>query len=331
MFRFASPYAFLLLLLIPVIVWYRRRQRPATLAATAVHSLKEIGPSPALTLHRLLPGIYYLVIILLILALARPQWGTRRLPQESEGINIILALDLSGSMGAIDFSHGGQILNRLQAVKLVVRQFIAERSGDRIGVVVFGSQAYTQLPLTRDYQTIAAILDRLEIGMAGPNTAIGDAIGISIKRITDVKSRSNVIILLSDGSSNSGELEPQTATEIAKEKGVKIYTIGVGTTGRAPFLINDPIFGQREIYQQVEIDEKTLKSIADTTGGSYFHARDLEGLKQIYATIDAMEKTKVEVQSYADYNELYLYLLLPAFGLLAVWILLKNTRFLEIP
>lgn len=331
MFRFASPYAFLLLAIIPLVVWYRRRQRPAAMAATAVYAVGEIKPSPALALHRAMPLLYSLMLVLLITALARPQWGTRRMPVTTEGINIVLAMDLSGSMGAMDFSHNGRPVTRLEAVKLVVQDFIARRGGDRIGLVVFGSQAYTQLPLTQDYQTIAAILERLDIGAAGPNTAIGDAIGISLKRIADIKSRTNIIILLSDGRSNSGELEPQTAADIARDKGIKIYTIGVGGTGRAPFLVDDPIFGKRQVYQQVELDEATLRNIADTTGGLYFHARDLEGLKKIYATIDTLEKTKVEAPSFAEYNELYLYFLLPAFILLSGWIVLKNTRFLAIP
>lgn len=330
MFRFATPYAFLLLAPIPLIVWYRRRRKPAAMADSGMHAA-DPAPSPTLRLYRLLPLIYYLVLILLVAALARPQWGTRRMPIKTEGINIILAVDLSESMAAIDFNHNGKQINRLQAVKIVVGDFIAQRSGDRIGMVVFGSQAYTQLPLTRDYQTISTILDRLAIGAAGRTTAIGDAIGISLKRIVDIKSRSNVIILLTDGRSNSGELAPQTAAGIARQKGVKIYTIGVGGTGRAPFLINDPIFGQHEIYQQVDLDEKTLRTIADETGGLYFRAQDLDGLKKIYHTIDAMEKTTVEAQSFAEYNELYPYFLLPAFTLLGLWIVLKNTRFLSIP
>lgn len=331
MFRFASPYAFVLLALIPLVMWYRRRHRPVAMAATAVQSVNDIGPSPALTLRRMMPLLYYLMLILLVTALARPQWGTRRMPVTTEGVNIILAMDLSGSMGAMDFSHNGRPITRLRAVKMVVRDFIAQRGGDRIGLVVFGSQAYTQLPLTQDYQTIAAILDRLEIGAAGPNTAIGDAIGISLKRIADIKSRANVIILLSDGSSNSGEFEPQVAAGIARDKGVKIHTIGVGGTGRAPFLVDDPIFGKRQIYQQVKLDETTLRAIAKETDGLYFHARDLAGLKKIYATIDTLEKTKVEAPGFAEYNELYTYLLLPAILLLGVWIVLKNTRFLAIP
>lgn len=331
MFRFASPYAFLLLAFIPLLAWYRRRRQPAAMAATAVHTVTGIRPSPALILHRALPLLYYLVLILLVTALARPQWGTRRMPITTEGVNIVLAMDLSGSMAAMDFSLNGRPVTRLAAVKSVVQDFIAKRSGDRIGLVVFGSQAYTQLPLTQDYQTIAAILHRLDIGAAGPNTALGDAIGISLKRIADIKSRTNIIILLSDGSSNSGELEPRTAADIAKDKGVKIYTIGVGGTGRAPFLIDDPIFGKRQIYQRVELDETTLRSIADTTGGLYFHARDLAGLEKIYTTIDTLEKTKVEAPSFAEYNELYLYFLLPGFILLSIWIVLRNTRFLAIP
>ncbi|MFZ1985331.1 MAG: VWA domain-containing protein, partial [Desulfatitalea sp.] len=288
-------------------------------------------PSPALTVHRTLPALYYLVLVLLIGTLARPQWGTQRLPTETEGINIVLTVDLSGSMAAEDFTYQGQRMNRLQAIKRVVRDFIARRTGDRIGMVVFGSQAYTQLPLTRDYQTIAAILERLEIGAAGKNTAIGDAIGISVKRLADIESRSNIIILLTDGRSNTGELEPLTAAGIARQKEIKIYTIGVGGKGRAPVPIDDPIFGRRYVYQEDDLDETGLRAIADETGGRFFRAEDLEALQKIYATIDSLEKNKVTVQGFAEYKELYIYLLPPPLLLLAAWIVLKNTRFLEIP
>jgi Ca-activated chloride channel family protein len=267
----------------------------------------------------------------MIAALARPQWGTRRVVVNTSGINIILAIDLSESMAALDFKQGGDIINRLEAVKSVVRDFIRHRDSDRIGMVVFGSQAYTQLPLTQDYNTITTVLERLQIGAAGRSTAIGDAIGISLKRLEDIKSKSNIIILLTDGRSNSGEFEPRTTAAIAKEKGVKIYTIGVGSRGRVPFLINDPILGQRYVYQQVDIDETTLKEIAKETSGLYFRAQDLQGLQNIYATIDKLEKTKVKMKTFADYHELYIYLLVPAFGLLALWIILVNTRYLRIP
>ena len=213
----------------------------------------------------------------------------------------------------------------------MVREFIANRSGDRIGLVVFGSQAYTQLPLTRDYNTISTLLERLEIGSAGRATAIGDALGISLKRLEDIESRSNIIILLTDGRSNSGEFEPLTAAAVAKQKGVKVYTVGVGSKGRVPVPMNHPVFGNRQIYQRVEIDKKTLQAIADETGGLYFRAENMDRLKEIYANIDQMEKTEVKTKTFAEYQDLYRYLLVPALGLLAVWILLQNTRYLRVP
>ena len=278
-----------------------------------------------------MPALFYLAISLMIVALAQPQWGTRQTQVTTSGVNIILAVDLSESMKALDFRHQGRIVNRLEAVKHVVREFIANRSGDRIGLVVFGSQAYTQLPLTRDYSTISTMLEHLEIGSAGRATAIGDALGISLKRLEDIESRSNIIILLTDGRSNSGEFEPLTATAVAKQKGVKVYTVGVGSRGRVPVPMNHPVFGNRPIYQRVEIDEKTLRAIADETGGLYFRAENMDRLKEIYANIDQMEKTEVKTKIFAEYQDLYRYLLVSALGLLAFWILLKNTRYLRVP
>jgi Ca-activated chloride channel family protein len=332
MFRFASPYCLLLLTLVAAMLWHRRgRTRKPALASANTAPVAHMPSSHMLWLARLVPGIFYCALILMIIALARPQWGTRRMSVNTEGINIVLAVDLSESMAALDFKHNGQIINRLEAIKHVVKEFIQARNGDRIGMVVFGSQAYTQLPLTRDYATIATMLDRLKIGSAGRSTAVGDALGIALKRLEDIESRSNVIILLTDGRSNSGEFEPLAAAAIAKEVGVKVYTIGVGGKGRAPFLINDPVFGKRHIYQMVDLDEKTLQGIADETGGLYFRAKDLEGLQKIYATIDQMEKTTVKMKTFAEFNDLYIHLLLPAFVLLGVWVTVKNTRFLRIP
>jgi Ca-activated chloride channel family protein len=331
MFHFAAPYFLILLVLVPLTAWHRRRMPASALAFSRAGGEGEPGPSIMLQLGRALPLLYYLVLVLVVAALARPQWGTRQMILDTKGVNIILAIDLSESMGAVDFQQGGRMINRLAAVKQVVRDFIGKRSGDRIGMVVFGSQAYTQLPLNRDYNTIAAILDRLEIGAAGRSTAVGDAIGIALKRLEDVESRANVIILLTDGRSNSGELEPLAAAGIAAGKKVRIYTVGVGGRGRAPFLVNDPIFGQRTIYQRVDLDEETLGAIAERTGGLYFKATDLEGLEKIYNTIDQMEKTDVKIKVYDQFNDLYLWCLLPALGLLGIWIVLKNTRFLSIP
>jgi Ca-activated chloride channel family protein len=332
MFRFASPYFLLLLLLIPATIWngQRRRRRPA-MAGSTPGAEKTLPVSPFLRVGALMPVFFYLALSLMMVALAQPQWGTRQMQVTSSGINIILAVDLSESMKALDFKHQGGVVNRLDAVKHVVRKFIANRSGDRIGMVVFGSQAYTQLPLTRDYNTIATMLERLRIGTAGRATAIGDALGISLKRLEDVESRSNIIILLTDGRSNRGELDPMAAAAIAQRKGVKVYTVGVGSRGRVPVPVDDPVFGKRYVHQRVDIDEKTLQAIADETGGLYFRAENMDRLREIYASIDQLEKTDVKTKVFAEYDDLYRYLLVPALGLLAIWILLQNTRFLRIP
>ena len=332
MFQFASPYFLLLLTLFPIAIYSRkRRQMRPVLNLSSLMPIRDIQPSSMLKIARLLPILKYMALCLMIAAMARPQWGTRQVNILTEGINIILAVDISESMAALDFKYKGKIVNRLEAVKGVVQDFIAKRNGDRIAMVVFGTHAYTQLPLTRDYNTIASILERLQIGAAGPNTAIGDGIGISLKRLEDVKSKSNIIILLTDGQSNSGELSPSIATELAAQKGIKIYTVGVGTRGQVPFLIKDPVFGERYVHQQVDIDENALKDIATKTGGLYFKAENTEGLQQIYNTIDSLEKTEVKIKTYAEYNELYRYLLIPAFILLGAWIVLTHTRFLSVP
>jgi Ca-activated chloride channel family protein len=332
MFRLAYPYFLLLLLLLPALLWYRhRRHRTPAMSSSALFPAAGIPASAALRLRRLVPAIKYAVLCLIVVAMARPQWGTERTEVLTEGVNIVLAMDLSESMAALDFKKKGRVVNRLEAVKGVVQEFVSKRNGDRIGMVVFGTHAYTQLPLTRDYNTMVSILDRLEIGAAGKSTAIGDAIGISLKRLADIESKSNIVILLTDGVSNAGELSPDTAGEIAVQKGVKIYTIGVGRRGKAPFLVNDPLFGERYVYQQVNIDEDTLRAIADKTGGLYFRAENLEGLQQVYDTIDAMETTAVKVDIFAEYNEIYPWLLIPALVMLTLYVVLRNTRYLIIP
>jgi Ca-activated chloride channel family protein len=332
MFRFADPYFFAAAAAIPAAWFYHRRReiRPC-MRISGMSAVADIGGSFFVSVGRLLPLLKYAALCLLIVALARPQWGSQQLSIKSRGINIILAVDLSESMSALDFREKGRIVNRLQAVKSVIGNFISKRSGDRIGMVVFGTHAYTQLPLTRDYSAISSILERLKIGSAGKSTAIGDAIGISLKRLKDIKSKSNVIILLTDGRSNSGELSPGTATEIAVQNNVKIYTVGVGSHGRVPFLIHDPVFGDQYVYQRVDIDEDALKDIARRTGGLYFRAEDTKGLNRIYDTIDRLEKSDVKVNTFDNYKELYPYFLIPSLVLLGGWILLSNTRFLSVP
>ena len=332
MFRFASPYFLLLLLLVPLLLVARRhRQITPELAFSSLVDVRRLSSGPTLWLGRLLPVLKIAALVLMILALARPQWGTREVRLQTEGINIILGVDVSGSMAALDFMQGNNFIDRLEAVKGVVSDFVSRRNGDRIGLVVFGTQAYTQIPLTRDYASIESILKRVKIGAAGKETAIGDAIGIALKRLEDIPSKSNIIILLTDGRSNAGELPPMAATEIAVKRGIKIYTIGVGTKGKVPFKVNHPVMGERYVYRRVAIDEATLKQIAAKTNGLYFRANNTETLKEIYAHIDQLEKSKVEVKSYDHYNEYYSHFLIPALSLMGIWILLSNTRFIRLP
>ena len=347
MFRFASPLFLILLGMIPLVLYICLKRKEYTDLKIsslsfnipsvsvndniAVSSEKAMPFSFAMIFLRVLPFFKYTAFALMVVALARPQWGIEKVNVTTEGINIILALDLSESMAALDFTRDKNIVTRLDAVKGVVNDFIMKREGDRIGMVVFGSEAFTQLPLTRDYNTISFVLDRLKIGAAGPSTAIGDAIGISLKRLEDIESKSNIIILLTDGRSNSGELSPDTAAAIAAERNVKIYSIGVGKDGKAPFLVKDPFMGERYVYQRVDMDHATLEKIAKMTEGTFFAAQDVKSLEKIYDMIDSLEKTEVEVKSWAQYRELYPWLVMPAMALLGIYILLSNTRLMRIP
>lgn len=331
MFHLASP---LYLLFVPVVIgftiyrWFR-----AGLPELSVSTLSGMqGAASHFTgyILKMLLLVRMMALICLIVALARPQWGEQRMDVTTEGVNIILALDLSESMLAMDFKKEGQVVNRLEAVRSVVRKFIEKRESDRIGMVVFGSQAFTQMPLTRDYNSLAFVLDQLEIGAAGPSTAIGDAIGISLKRLKDIKSKSNIIILLTDGKSNSGHLSWQDAVSIAAEQKVKIYTIGVGSRGKAPFLVNG-IFGKQYVYRFVDVDLGALQSIAKETGGQFFKAEDTQGLKEIYDAIDKMEKTKVDVKKWVEYQDFYQGFIIAGLLLFLLSVILTRTRFLEVP
>jgi Ca-activated chloride channel family protein len=330
-FIFASPLFLLLLPAAALILFLKLKKKNSShIKVSSLKGLENTSYSFMVTLSKLVPILKIAGLIFLILALARPQFGDKKISVTTEGVNIILALDLSESMRALDFKKDNKIVTRLEAVKGVVLDFIMKREGDRIGMVVFGSNAFTQLPLTRDYNTIAFILERLKIGAAGPSTAIGDAIGISLKRLEDIKSESNIIILLTDGKSNSGKLSWQDAAKIAANREVKIYTIGVGTKGKAPFLVSD-LFGQRYVYQEVDVDLKALETIAKQTNASFFQAKDLKSLGKIYEMINNLEKTKVDIEKWVEYKELYPWLLVPGLILLLFYILLSNTRFLKVP
>lgn len=331
MFRFASPLFLLLILVICLGIFLKRRKKNTnTIKVPSLKDFDTLSPSFMVMTSKVLPVLKIISLILLIIALARPQFGDKKINVTTQGVNIILAIDLSESMRALDFKKDKEIITRLDAVKIVVRDFIMKREGDRIGMVVFGSNAFTQLPLTRDYNTIAFILDRLEIGAAGPRTAIGDAIGISLKRLKDIESKSNIIILLTDGKSNSGELSWQDAVKIAVQRKVKIYTIGVGTKGEAPFLV-DGLFGKQYVYQKVDMDMDALKTIAQQTSADFFEAGDLPGLEKIYEMINTLEKTKKDVEKWVDYKELYPGFLETGLLFFLMYIFLTNTRFLRVP
>jgi Ca-activated chloride channel family protein len=332
MLRFASPWFLVLLALLPAAWWVKRRRagRPA-LRVSRLGGGGEVPVSWAVRLAPWVEALRWAALVLLIVALARPQWGRREMSVLTEGVDIVLDVDVSGSMRALDFRLDGRPASRLEAVKSVVSDFIDGLQGDRVGLVVFGSEAYTQVPPTRDYPLIERVLKRVEVGSAGKKTALGDALGISLKRLEEAPGESRVVILLTDGQSNAGEISPRTAAQLAKELGVKVYTIGVGTRGTAPVPVNDPVFGRRYVQQRVNIDEAALQEIADATGGLYFRATDTEGLQTIYERIKEMETTRAEVKTYDDFEDLYAHLVWPGVALLAGWAVLRSTRFRRTP
>ncbi|NIQ03975.1 MAG: VWA domain-containing protein [Nitrospinaceae bacterium] len=329
-FQFQNPWLFLLLVLIPLIIYAALKNRPAALHYSSLKTLKTVRRRQVDWLAAIPLILRCLAVAFLVVALARPQQGRKSTEILSAGVDIILAIDTSGSMQAQDFEKKHQPVDRLTVVKDVVSEFIDSREYDRIGMVVFGNEAFTQCPLTLDHDILHAFVDKLQIGVAGDSTAIGSAIGISAKRLKDLKSKSKVIILLTDGRNNAGHLTPLQAAEIADTLGIKIYTVGVGTRGKAPFASNS-ILGPQMTYQQVEMDEDTLKKIAQKTGGQYFRATDTDSLKKIYAQIDSLEKSEVKWIDHSEYKELFPAFALPALVLILSEKILTHTRLRRLP
>lgn len=330
---FRDPLILLLLIVIlPAFLYFRFCRRGTNhIIFPSTGIIKSLKPSFFQRYRYLLIILRSIVIILLIIALARPQYGNEQTKVMTEGIDIILTVDVSGSMMAEDFELGGKRYNRLHVVKQVVADFIKKRTNDRIGLVVFAGRAYTQCPLTLDYGMLLQLLEKIEIGMIEDMTTIGSAIASSVDRIRDSEAKSKVIVLLTDGRNNAGEIDPLTAAEIAKTFDIKIYTIGVGTKGLVPFPAFD-LFGNKVMKQvRIDIDEDTLEEIARITNGRYYNASDTKSLKEIYTQIDMLERTETEVMQYAEYHELFHYFLLSAFGLLLFELGLTKTRFRKIP
>lgn len=310
-FRFAQPLFLLFLLVIPLLIW-----RAIKLGLRSEGSMKFSAVSLFSTLHpSFLAKYWYLPVVfrmftiaLLIFAFARPQAGIREEEILTEGIDILIVLDNSGSMKAEDFKP-----NRLGAAKERVKKFIEGRKNDRIGLVAFAAKSYTRCPLTLDYYILEDFLDRMDFTpQEDDGTAIGMGLATAVKRIRESKAKSKVLVLLTDGRNNRGQIDPMTAADLASTSNVRVYTIGVGTKGEAPYPVVDPRFGKRYIMLPEEIQEDVLMEIAEKTGGLYFRATDKNALAEIFSKIDAMEKTKMEMKVSVNYRELFTFFFYPA-------------------
>ena len=304
MIEFANPIWLWAYLIIPFIIGvylYRffLNKRPALLFSDT-QSLKNLPSNQKQHLHWLAQLFFILGLASLIYALARPQEQLTTVERNAEGIDIVLALDISSSMKAEDLKP-----NRFEAAREVAKEFIDQRISDRIGLVSFAMQSFTVCPPTLDYRLLKELIDEVEMGVIQDGTAIGMGIATSVNRLKDSEAKSKVIILLTDGQNNAGEIDPVTAADLALTYDIKIYTIGAGTRGTAPYPVDDPIFGRRYRNIQVDIDEEMLESVAESTGGKYFRATDSQELLRIYQEIDALERTKVEEIIYTDFTDLY--------------------------
>lgn len=330
MFRFHDIGFLLGLSLLPLLIWiYRRleaRGRPA-LKFPDLGLLRSLRPSPSLPLRHSVIGLRALALALLVAALARPQSGTREEEVSSEGIDIMIALDVSTSMQQQDFEPE----NRLNVAKLVTRQFILGRRSDRIGLVVFSALAFTQCPLTVDYTILLDLADKVSFTRPEHDgTAIGNALATAVNRLRESQAKSKVIILVTDGENNRG-IDPLQGAELAKAMGIKVYTVGVVNPGGMMQAVDDFFFGRILVPAAGRVDESQLQEIAKTTAGRYFRATDRKGLEKTFSEIDQLEKSQVDVTQYYRYSENFSPWLLAAMGLLLVEMVLAHTRFRRIP
>ncbi len=325
---FQHPWLLLLLLFIPLYVaWYvwRRRTRHVTMQISTLETLGGQKPTLRVRLRHLPLVLRMFAVALVVLVLARPQSSSSYSDSNTEGIDIVLSVDISGSMEAVDFKP-----NRLEAAKNVATKFIAGRPNDNIGLVVFAGESFTQCPLTTDHAVLINLLADIRTGMLADGTAIGMGLATAVSRIKESKAKSKVIILLTDGMNNYGAISPEKAAELAQTFGVRVYTIGVGTQGVAQIPVQTAL-GVRMQEMEVKIDEVLLQSIADKTGGKYFRATNNKSLEAIYGEIDEMEKTIMEVRHYTQRTDEYFPYALAALVLLMLEVVLRNTLFRTIP
>lgn len=333
-FTFASPWWLLALAAIPVLAWLRGRTGPESAfvysSLSLVKGITELRRSRA---GAILANLRWIALLLLILGMARPQIVGGQAPLKASGIDIAVALDMSGSMIAEDFRLKGQQVNRLTIAKDTLNTFIENRPSDRVGLVVFGSDAYVAAPPTLDHDFLRRVMDRLELGtINGEQTAIGSGLATAVNRLRGLKSKSRIVILMTDGQNNAGRIPPLTAAEAAAALGVKVYTIGVGTRGLAPVPRGTDAFG-RKVYGQasVDIDEDTLKKISAATGGKYYRADSTETLRKIYTEIDSLEKSEAKLNKFAFVEEIMGWFVLPGLGFLMLELLLGQTVWRKLP
>jgi Ca-activated chloride channel family protein len=323
----ASPAWLALLVALPLAWWWARRRRREALVLPA---LARAGTLPRTWRERLRwapDALRALAFAGMVLALARPQELAAGRPLTTSGVDIVLTIDASGSMKAEDF----QPRNRLEVAKQAAIDFIAERPSDRLGLVTFAGQAVTQAPLTLDHQAVEGSIRRIEIGGLADGTAIGTALATAVNRLRVSDARSKVVILLTDGVNNAGQIDPLTAAQTAQALGVRVYTIGVGTTGEAPYLLDDPRFGRRYVRVVVRIDEDILREVAGRTGGRYYRATDPEALSQVYAEIDRLERSPLSGRRPVARVDRYAWLLAVALGLVVAEGVLRGTLFRRLP
>lgn len=330
--KFAQPFFLYLLLLLPLLAWLKGRlgRKPAFLYSS-VQLLRGISRTARSGQGGMQDWIRWAALALMIVALARPQNDRSESHIRASGIDIVLALDLSQSMAAEDFTLRDNRVNRVAIAKDVMTEFIKHRPSDRMGLVAFAGRAYVASPLTLDHEFLLSNLDRLGLEQLEDGTAIGSAIATSLNRLKDIQSKSKIVILMTDGQNTAGEVPPLTGAEMAKALNVKIYTVGVGTHGTAPIPVRDDFGFRRYVDMPVDIDEKTLEQIASQTGGKYFRADNTENLRRIYGDIDKMEKTEVVVDRIQHVDELFALAAMPALGLVLLEFVLHHSKWRRLP
>lgn len=330
---FGHPYVLLLLLLLPLLAWLKGKQgKPPAFVYSSVQLVRGILNVTRTRSGAFLAALRWLILAILIIALAQPRLTKSETRVTASGVDIVVALDMSGSMASEDFEVGRERLSRLAMAKEVLKKFVEKRPNDRIGIVAFATQAYIASPLTLDHEFLLQNLARLELGTIDNNrTAIGSALSTAINRLRELKSKSKIVILMTDGQNNSGKVAPLTVAEAAQTLGVKVYTIGVGMRGMAPM----PQFwqGRKVGYQMqpVDIDEDTLQKIANMTGGKYYRADNSQKFQAIYTEIDKLERTEADVKKFAHHDELFAWVITPGLGLLLLEVLLRHTIWRRLP